>query len=111
VANALFAFEWLGLRRGCGSVDVAGGAQSGFDGALNPSMNQRAVLAGKVDTSFRSDNVLVQLEVLARFKQGESAAGEFIFVPHLAGADFEFVVHLGVNLGDIFQRGGNAISV
>ena len=69
------------------------------------------MLAGEEDAAFGGDDAAMELEILARLEEGEGAAGEFVFVPHLAGADLEFFGDLRMDLGDIFEGLGDAVGV
>ena len=76
-------------------------SQSRFNGALNPGMVQRGMFTGKMDATFRRNDLLVQQGLLFRIEEGKGTAGEFIIVPHPGGADLEFVFDLWMNLSHV----------
>jgi hypothetical protein len=84
-------------------MDLEGGAQTRLNGALDPGMGQRRVLAGEVEPALRGPNRVVEQGLLAGIEQGKGAPGEFVIVPHLGGAGLELVKHGGVDLGDVLQ--------
>ena len=73
-------------------MNLDGGAEAGFDRALDPRVGEGGVLAGKVDAALGRDDVAVQLRLLAGVEEREGAPGELVVVPHLRRPHFELLL-------------------
>src|SRR5689334_21570265 len=74
-----------------------------FDGALNPAVQNRRVLASKMYAALRCDNLFVEQSLLPRIEQRKRTASVFILVPNLRSPGFKLDFDLRMNLGNVFQ--------
>ena len=85
-------------------MDLAGGADAGLEGALDPGVVQRAVLAGEVDPALGADDVGLELGLLLGREHGEGAAGPSVSVPGVRGSDLVHLADAGVDARDVVER-------